>query len=184
MRRLTAYAAAKAGYPFSLQIFSSIEQLLDCRRKKQPEAILLAGWNCTIKRTRKAPTPTGGFTGQWFCQPGGTFTRSSDIRMQKGILQDIVKACTALVPEVHACGIQGELPAVCCNGCSRTVCDRMAGLGAGTVPLREAEGAVCKSARAWPVTISLTGAQGQSDLGELCIAFVRKRRSLWEGLWQ
>lgn len=40
-KRLAEYASAKAGYPFELQVFSSLEQLLQYRDRKKPEAILL-----------------------------------------------------------------------------------------------------------------------------------------------
>lgn len=40
-QRLAQYAGTKAGYPFELQAFSSLDQLLRYREKKKPEAVLL-----------------------------------------------------------------------------------------------------------------------------------------------
>lgn len=40
-RRLAEYAGTKPGYPFELQAFSSLEQLMGYREKKTPEAVLL-----------------------------------------------------------------------------------------------------------------------------------------------
>lgn len=42
-RRLAEYAEKRAGYPFSLQVFSSLDQLFLYREKRKPEAVLLAG---------------------------------------------------------------------------------------------------------------------------------------------
>ena len=41
-RRLAEYAEKRAGYPFSLQVFSSLDQLFLYREKRKPEAVLLA----------------------------------------------------------------------------------------------------------------------------------------------
>lgn len=40
-QRLAQYAGTKAGYPFELQAFSSLDQLFRYREKKKPEAVLL-----------------------------------------------------------------------------------------------------------------------------------------------
>ena len=40
-KRLADYAASRAGYPFELQVFSSLDQLFQYRDRKKPEAILL-----------------------------------------------------------------------------------------------------------------------------------------------
>ena len=41
-KRLGDYAQNRAGYPFALQTFSSLDQLLVYREKREPEAVLLA----------------------------------------------------------------------------------------------------------------------------------------------
>ena len=40
-QRLAKYAGTKAGYPFELRAFSSLDQLFRYREKKKPEAVLL-----------------------------------------------------------------------------------------------------------------------------------------------
>lgn len=172
MQRLAAYAAAKAGYPFSLQIFSSIEQLLDCRRKKQPEAILLAGELYHKKDWEDYDRPV-------FLLGNGFASReelSQIFRYQdaEGILQDIVKAYTALVPEVHAGGIKGSFRLYAVTDAAElSVTEWLAWELARY--LSETQRVLFANLRAWPVTIGLTGAQGQADLGELLYCLCEKK---------
>lgn len=175
VQRLCAYAAAKAGYPFSLQVFSSTEQLLAGLERKQPEAVLLASelyrpkdWAGYSRPVFLLGSSFGGEEGD------GQIFRYQDA---EGILQDIVAAYTALVPELHAGGIKGSFRLYAVTDAAElSVTEWLAWELARQ--LSGTQRVLFANLRAWPVTAQLSDGSRPADLGELLYYLCEKKTEL------
>ena len=175
VQRLCAYAAAKAGYPFSLQVFSSTEQLLTGLERKQPEAVLLASelyrkkdWAGYSRPVFLLGSSFGGEEGD------GQIFRYQDA---EGILQDIVAAYTALVPELHAGGIKGSFRLYAVTDAAElSVTEWLAWELARQ--LSGTQRVLFANLRAWPVTAQLSDGSRTADLGELLYYLCEKKTEL------
>ena len=175
VQRLCAYAAAKAGYPFSLQVFSSTEQLLTGLERKQPEAVLLASelyrkkdWAGYSRPVFLLGSSFGGEEGD------GQIFRYQDA---EGILQDIVAAYTALVPELHAGGIKGSFRLYAVTDAAElSVTEWLAWELARQ--LSGTQRVLFANLRAWPVTAQLSDGSRPADLGEILYYLCEKKTEL------
>ena len=175
VKRLAAYAAAKAGYPFSLQVFSATEQLFGWLEKKQPEAVLLASELYRKKDWAGYGRPVFLLGGSF----GGEEDRVQIFRYQEaeGILRDIVTAYTALVPEVHAGGIKGSFRLYVVTDATETAATEWLAWELA-VQLAATQKVLFANLRAWPVTAQLAGPDWQADLGELLYYLCEKPTEL------
>lgn len=178
-RRLAEYAETKAGYPFALQPFSSLEQLREYQKKRQPEAVLLAEELYREKDWQEYDHPLF-LLGSGFGKeegPGRVFRYQE----AEGILRDILLLYRTQVPKLTAKVAKGRfcLYAVADAGES---CRSEALAFELAAQLAQSEKVLWLDLRTWPVIQEMTGCQKGGDLGELLYDLCRRREELTDML--
>lgn len=174
-RRLAAYAEKKAGYPFTLQVFSSADQLLEYAEKKQPEAVLLARELYRKKDWIDCRCPLF-LLGNSF-EPVEGVSQIFRYQDAESILKDVLAAYTQLVPGIHAGGIKGRFHLCAVTDVGEEAATEWLAL-ARAKDLAKTEKVLFANFRAWPVTAELSGDSQLADLGELLYVLCEKKEEL------
>lgn len=177
--RLAEYARTKAGYPFTLQAFSSSEQLLEYRKKRQPEAVLLAE-----ELYRKEEWQD--FTNPLFLLGSG-FGKEGEpkhiFRYQEAdsILREILLLYREQRPKIPVKVQKGSFrlyavtdAAECCR--SEALAFELA------VRLGKTQRVLWLDLRTWPVQGEMYGCPDNADLGEFLYELCRRKEDLQEQL--
>ncbi len=173
--QLADYAAGKAGYPFELQLFSSLEQLKDYLGSHMPEAVLL-GEELYSQRDWEDFSNPLFLLGNGIGEEAGA-TRIFRYQEAEHILQELLTLYCRQVPQVATGASKSSfrIYAVADAGESWRSAALAFELAAW---LGEREKVLWLDLRTWSVTETFTHQPPRGDLGELLYYLCRRRGDL------
>lgn len=176
-RRLAQYARNRAGYPFVLQSFSTPEQLLEYRRKRPPEAVLLAEELYQEKDWRDFANPLF-LLGSGFGKEEGP---KHIFRYQEadGILREILLLYREQRPEIPVKVVKGSFCLYVVTDAAES-CRSEAFAFELAMRLSEKQRVLWLDLRTWPTLAEMYGCSEDTDLGELLYALCRRKKDLPE----
>lgn len=180
-RRLCLYAQKKAGYPFVIQTFSSTTQLKQALQKKHPEAILLARELYCEKEWSTYDGPLfllGNGIGEDNGLPGIFRYQTAE-----GILQDVVKAYTCLVPDMKLAVKKQKFRLYAVTDAAE-LGETQAFSWELAAYLARTEKVLWMNLRTWPSAGKYPVAQDNEDLGQLLYYLCRRKEEVMGQLLQ
>lgn len=176
-RRLAEYAGTKAGYPFALQAFSSPDQLMEYRKKRQPEAVLLAEELYREKDWQDFVNPLF-LLGSGFGKEGEP---KHIFRYQEadGILRDVLLLYREQKPKIPV-KVQKRAFRLYAVTDAAESCRSEAFAFELAVRLAGVHRVLWLNLRTWPVLSAMYGCPERADLGELLYELCRRKKDLPE----